>query len=95
VSVKDKHWRQLLEVSVALEIAKRERDAVKDKALMLEGQLADALQRAKDAETRLHETTKMLFQVSRDAIGAGPRSTATEVMIDGRSVLRLGRPVLD
>lgn len=93
--MKDKHWRQLLEVSVALEIAKRERDAFRDKATMLESQLADTVQRAKDAETRLHETTTMLFQVSRDAISVGPRSIATEVTIDGRSVLRLGHPVFD
>jgi hypothetical protein len=56
-------------------------------------QLSAATRRAERAEERLAETTRMLFDLSRDAVAMRPQSTATEVMIEGRSVLRLSRPV--
>lgn len=86
-------WRRLLEVSVALEIAKSERDAYRARFEDLRAQLDAATARAERAEERLQETTRMLFDLGRDAAGARPHSTATEVMVEGRSVLRLSRPV--
>lgn len=86
-------WRRLLEVTVALEIAKTERDAFRDRLDALTAQLAAATARAERAEERLQETTRMLFDLGRDALSTRPHSTATEVMIEGRSVLRLSRPL--
>jgi hypothetical protein len=86
-------WRRLLELSVALEIAKTERDAYRDRFDALNAQLAAATARAERAEERLQETTRMMFDLGRDALSARAHSSATEVMIEGRSVLRLSRPV--
>lgn len=86
-------WRRLLEVTVALEIAKTERDACRDRLDTLTAQLAAATARAERAEERLQETTRMMFDLGRDALGVRAHSSATEVMIEGRSVLRLSRPV--
>lgn len=86
-------WRRLLEVSVALETAKIERDAYRDRYEDLRAQLAAANARAERAEERLQETTRMLFDLGRDAVFARPQSSATEVMVEGRSVLRLSRPI--
>lgn len=86
-------WRHLLEVTVALEIAKTERDACRARFDELRSQLAAANARAERAEERLQETTRMLFDLGRDALSARPQSSATEVMVEGRSVLRLSRPV--
>jgi division protein CdvB (Snf7/Vps24/ESCRT-III family) len=86
-------WRRLLEVSVALEIAKTERDAYRDRYEDLRVQLTAATARAEKAEERLQETTRMLFDLGRDAVVARPQSSATEVMVEGRSVLRLSRPL--
>ena len=89
------NWRQLLEVSVALEIVKTERDECRKRTLMLEEQLAEMTQRARLAEQRLQETTEMLFHFSRDILSSRTRSTVREVVIDGRSILRLEQPVID
>lgn len=89
----DTHWQQLLELSVALEIAKHERDSLRAQTDMLKTQLEQATRRAEKAEDRLHETTSMLWTLSRDAISMPNRSMATEVMVDGKSVLRLSNPV--
>lgn len=86
-------WQRLLEVSVALEIAKAERDAFRSRLDEMREQLAAATTRAERAEERLADTTRMLFDLSRDAVAIRPQSTATEVMVEGRSVLRLSRPV--
>jgi len=86
-------WRRLLETTVALEIAKTERDGLRVQAEDLRAQLAAATARAEKAEDRLQETTRMLFDLGRDAAGARPHSSATEVMVEGRSVLRLSRPI--
>lgn len=93
--MKDKQWLQLLEVSVALEIVKMERDQCREKTKSLEHQLAETTLRAKEAEERLQETTDMLFRLSKAALSARYRSTASEVIIDGRSVLRLEHPIIE
>ena len=89
----DPQWRQILELSVALEITKAERASLKDQVALLQDQLRDATQRAAKAEERLHDTTIMMAAISREAIKAPGRSVATEVTIDGRSVLRLSNPI--
>ncbi|WP_439140407.1 hypothetical protein [Roseicyclus sp.] len=86
-------WQRLLEVTVALEISKTERDAFRERLEEMRQQLAAVTTRAERAEQRLEETTRMLFDLSRDAVATRPQSTATEVMVEGRSVLRLSRPV--
>lgn len=86
-------WRRLLEVTVALEIAKTERDAFRGRLDEMREQLSAATTRAERAEERLAETTRMLFDLSRDAVAVRPQSSATEVMVEGRSVLRLSRPI--
>lgn len=92
--ITDPDWRRRLELSVALEIAKAERDAFQAQADLLRAQLERVTRRAEKAEDRLHETTVMLCTLSRDAIAASARSLATEVMVDGKSVLRLSNPVV-
>lgn len=86
-------WRQLLELTVALEIAKAERDSYRSRFEEMRTQLAATTARAEKAEERLQETTRMLFDLGRDAATGRPQSVATEVMVEGRSVLRLSRPV--
>ena len=86
-------WREILEVTVALEIAKAERDAYRGRLDEMRDQLSAATRRAERAEERLAETTRMLFDLSREAVAMRPQSTATEVMVEGRSVLRMSRPV--
>ena len=86
-------WRRLLEVTVALEIAKTERDAFRGRLDEMREQLSAATTRAERAEERFAETTRMLFDLSRDAVAVRPQSSATEVMVEGRSVLRLSRPI--
>lgn len=94
-NVDEGNWRQLLEVSVALEIVKTERDECRKRTLLLEKQLAEMTQRAHTAEQRWQETTEMLFQFSRDILSSQSRSTVREVVIDGRSILRLEQPIID
>ena len=86
-------WRRLLEVTVALEIAKTERDAFRGRLDEMREQLSAATTRAERAEERLAETTRMLFDLSRDAVAVRPQSSETEVMVEGRSVLRLSSPI--
>ena len=86
-------WRRLLEVTVALEIAKTERDAYRGRLDEMREQLSAATTRAERAEERLAETTRMLFDLSRYAVAVRPQSSATEVIVEGRSVLRLSRPI--
>ena len=76
-------WRRLLEVTVALEIAKTERDAYRGRLDEMREQLSAATTRAERAEERLAETTRMLFDLSRDAVAVRPQSSATEVMVEG------------
>ncbi|MDA0961479.1 MAG: hypothetical protein O2898_00975 [Proteobacteria bacterium] len=92
--ISDPHQRQLLELTVALEIAKTERDACRAQAELLKSRLQDTTRRAEKAEERLHETTKMLWTLARDAVTAPTKSVATEVMVDGKRVLHLSNPVM-
>lgn len=86
-------WRQIVEMTAALEIARAERDACRERLAEMRAQLSDANARADRAEDRLAQTTRMLFDLGRDAVATRPMSTATEVMVEGRSVLRLSRPI--
>jgi hypothetical protein len=49
--------KQILELSVALEITKFQRDAYREQIAKLEQRLADADRRAERVEERLHEAT--------------------------------------
>lgn len=84
---------QLLGYTKALEIVKTERDCLRDEVNRLTDELERTSLRAERAETRLHEVTLAMVDISRQAILSPQRSTVTEVMMDGRSLLRLGNPV--
>ena len=86
---------RLLEVSVALEIVRVERDHLRTEVTILRDQLAKAVERAERSELRLHEVTMTMAELSREAILMPARSHATEVLMDGRSVLRLNNPVAE
>jgi len=85
--------QRLLEVSVALEIVKTERTHLQAKVRGLQDQLQQAQERARCAEARLHEVTLALADLSRQALAAQARSLATEVLSDGKIILRLSNPV--
>ena len=85
--------KQILELSVALEITKFQRDAYHEQVTKLEQRLADADRRAERAEERLHEATWMRSTLAMQAVNAPARSNATEVLVDGRSILRLNNPI--
>ena len=93
MGTKGEKSRKLLEVSVALEIVRSERDYLRAEISALRGQLAQATARAERSEARLHEVTMTMAELSREAILAPARSHATEVLMDGKSVLRLNNPV--
>ncbi|MEN8983195.1 MAG: hypothetical protein ABF255_13610 [Planktotalea arctica] len=84
---------QLLGLTETLEIVKTERDCLRDEVNRLTDELERTSLRAERAETRLHEVTLAMVDISRQAILSPQRSTVTEVMMDGRSLLRLGNPV--
>jgi hypothetical protein len=85
--------KQILELSVALEITKFQRDAYREQIAKLEQRLADADRRAERAEQRLHETTLMLSNLALQSVTATTRSNAAEVLVDGKSILRLNNPI--
>lgn len=85
--------KQILELSVALEITKFQRDAYREQIAKLEQRLADVDRRAERAEQRLHETTLMLSNLAMQSVTATTRSNATEVLVDGKSILRLNNPI--
>ena len=85
--------RRTLELSAALEITKFQCDAYRDQVAKLERRLADADRRAERAEARLHEATIMLASLAMQAVSAPARSSAAEVFVDGKSILRLSNPV--
>ena len=87
------NWKHLLEVSVALEITKSERDHLRSQVTMLQEQLNKAEARAERAEVRLHQTTIMMSDLSKQAIAAQSSNAFTEILMDGRSILRLNNPV--
>jgi hypothetical protein len=87
------HRQRALELSVALEITKFQRDAYRDQVAKLELRLAAADHRAERAEERLHGATLMLSNLAVQAVSSPSRSTATEVLVDGKSILRLNNPI--
>ncbi len=88
-----KHEKALLEVSAALEITRFQRDSHAKEIERLEAQLTAATRRAERAEERLHETTMRLSDLGMQIASIAARSTATEVLMDGKSILRLNNPV--
>ncbi len=85
--------KQILELSVALEITKFQRDAYREQIAKLEQRLAGADRRAERAKERLHEATLMLSNLAVQSVTATTRSNATEVLVDGKSILRLNNPI--
>ena len=85
--------KQILELSVALEITKFQRDAYREQIAKLEQRLADVDRRAERAEERLHEATLMLSNLAMQAMNSAVRLNATEVLVDGKSILRLNNPI--
>ena len=77
----------------ALEITRFQRDSLKDQIEQLAAQLHAATLRAERAEERLHETTIMLSKLSLQATSHAVGSTLTEVLVEGRSILRLENPI--
>ncbi|MBM3616529.1 MAG: hypothetical protein FJX28_14240 [Alphaproteobacteria bacterium] len=88
------HRQRAIELSAALEITKFQRDAYRAQIEKLEQRLADADRRAERAEARLHEATQMLSNLALQAVSLPTRSNATEVLVDGKSILRLNNPGL-
>jgi len=84
---------QLFGFTEVLEVVKIERDCLRGEVIRLTDELERMLLRAERAETRLHEVTLAMVDISRQAILSPQRSTVTEVIMDGRSLLRLGNPV--
>ena len=84
---------QLFGYPELLEIVKAERDYFRGEACSLKDELEGALLRAERAEARLHEVTLAMADISRQAILTPQRSSVTEVMMDGKSLLQLGNPV--
>lgn len=87
------HKQRALELSVALEITKFQRDVYRDQNEKLEQRLSQADRRAELAEERLHEATQMLSSLAMQAVNLPARSNATEVLVDGKSILRLNNPI--
>ena len=85
--------KTLMETAIALEIVKFQRDSLKDQVEQLAAQLGAATLRAERAEERLHETTIMLSKLSLQATCDAARSTLTEILVEGRSILRLENPI--
>jgi chromosome segregation ATPase len=85
--------QRALELSVALEITKFQRDAYREQVAKLEQRLTAADQRAERAEERLHGATLKISNIAMQVVSAPLRSTATEVLVDGKSILRLNNPV--
>ena len=73
MGMSSKNWKHLLEISVALEITKSERDHLRSQINMLQEQLNKAEARAERAEARLHQTTILMSDLSRQAIVAQSR----------------------
>jgi chromosome segregation ATPase len=85
--------KRLLEARVALEGLRAERDFLRAQVTWLQAQLQSATERAERSEGRLHEVTLKMVELSHEAITAPTRSGATEVLMDGKSILRLSNPI--
>ena len=88
-----KNGKRLMETAIALEIAKFQRDSLKAQVEQLKVQLNAAAVRAERAEDRLHETTVMLSKLSLQATSHAVKSTIQEVLVEGRTILRLMDPI--
>jgi hypothetical protein len=84
---------RFLDASIALDIFRLQRDGYRDQIVRLEAQLAAAVSRADRAETRLHEAVMRLSRLDLQTGALPVRSTATEVLADGKRILRLDNPV--
>ncbi|MBT5001958.1 MAG: hypothetical protein HOI86_12050 [Tateyamaria sp.] len=84
---------QLLELRLALETVKAERDRYKSTSKIFEKLLTKAEERAERSEERLHQITLTMSEISQSAIKTQKNSDVTEVLVDGRSLLRLNSPV--
>ena len=85
--------RQYLEVSVALEIVKTERDQLRDRLAEVQYHLQQTMQRADRMEQRLHAAHASLARLSESLITPPQISSWAEVEHDGHKVLRLDNPV--
>lgn len=92
-NAKTNHKQRALELAAALEVAQYQRDAYRDQVVKLELRLTTADRRAERAEERLYGATRMLSNLAVRAVSAPSRSTATEVLVDGKSILRLNNPI--
>jgi ethanolamine utilization protein EutA (predicted chaperonin) len=91
--VVDKKSKTLLKAKISAEVLTAQRDHYRAQAEFLDKQLAKAEARAALAEQRLHQITMTMAEISQNAISASAKSSATEVLMDGRSILRLNNPV--
>ncbi|MCH8466690.1 MAG: hypothetical protein LAT78_09010 [Roseinatronobacter sp.] len=89
----NKAEKRLLNATVALEGLRAERDFLRAQVNWLQRQLQNAIERAERSEDRLHEVTLRMAELSHEAITAPTRSGATEVLMDGKSILRLSNPI--
>ena len=85
--------RQYLEVSVALEIVKTERDQLRERLAEVQYHLQQTMQRADRMEQRLHAAHASLARLSESLITPPAISSWAEVEHDGHKVLRLDNPV--
>lgn len=85
--------RQLLEASIALEMAKTHRDLLQDRLGEMEYHLQQTKQRADRMEQSLCAANAALVRLSRTLITPPTISSWTEVDKDDSTVLRLDNPV--
>jgi hypothetical protein len=85
--------RQYLEVSVALEIVKTERDQLRARLGEMQYHLQQTMQRADRMEQRLHAAHASLARLSESLITPPRISSWSEVDHNGHKVLRLDNPV--
>jgi chromosome segregation ATPase len=93
MSTTSERTKQIIALSSELEAVKSERDHLRAQLIWLQGYLQQTTERADRAEIRLHQVTMTMADLGRQAIAAPMRSAATEVLMDGKSILRLSNPV--
>lgn len=93
MSTTSERTRQIIALSSELEAVKSERDHLRKQLNWVQGYLQQTTERAERAEVRLHEVTMTMADLGRQAMSLPTRSTATEVLMDGKSILRLSNPV--
>jgi hypothetical protein len=89
----DKKTKKLIKAKISVEVLTAQRDHYRAHADFLDKQLAKAEARAELAEQRLHQITMTMAEISQNAISTSTQSSTTEVLMEGRSVLRLTNPV--